>query len=403
MKTPLERFDKKITPIIYEIFLEKIVDYLADNSCIPIMLKLKSKEFLPIEFIMELRTLKSSLEKYPEKVENLRKYIQIREKIIQKFFENKEKIEKLEDLDNPHDKLQLIYLIYRIIDFFNLQKYFDFSHIKEYIKNNIDEWLISIPLITLKNPDIYFCGIYLAYRLNIEIDIEKVTRFLQDLYEEHIDEFEAPIIEATDRLYYYFKSTELIQLWLDDNQINELIKADSKFFEKSYLKNLETSHLVVLIKIYKLLGITKLEKELKSILEEIEKRVTPEGIKQFRDGFISSEATYYVLFCFYMKNSLDKLKDYDLLGSIVSRIYRNLEILDFSSDTNYDLVSELTYSLECLKLFNCIETKQMIIHLAKFLFPDEVVDIILKSEEIAQSQARFRHLRVNRVTGDIIY
>jgi len=367
------------------------------------MLKLKSKELLPIEFIMELRNLKSSLERDPDKVENLRKYIQIRDKIIQKFFENKEKIEKLEDLDNPHDKLQLIYLIYRTIDFFNLQKYFDFSHIKEYIKNNVDEWLISIPLITLKNPDIYFCGIYLAYRLNIEIDIEKVTRFLQDLYEEHIDEFEAPIIEATDRLYYYFKATELIRLWLDDSQINELIKADSRFFEKSYLKKLETSQLVVLLKIYNLLGITKLEKEMKSILEEIEKRVTPEGIKQFRDGFISSEATYYVLFCNYMKNTLEKLKDYDLLNNVVSRIYRNLEILDFSSDTNYDLVSELTYSLECLKLFNCIETKEMIIHLAKYLFPDEVVDIILKSEELTHTEARYCHLRVNRITGDIIY
>ncbi len=383
--------------------MEKIVDYLVDNSCIPIMLKLKSKELLPIEFIMELRNLKSSLEKYPEKVENLRKYIQIRDKIIQKFFENRQKIEKLEDLDNPHDKLQLIYLIYRTIEFFNLQKYFDFSHIKEYIKNNVDEWLISIPLITLKNPDIYFCGIYLAQQLNIEIDNEKVKRFLQDLYEEHIDEFEAPIIEATDRLYYYFKSTESVELWLDDGQINELIKADSKFFEKSYLKNLETSQLVVLLKIYNLLGITKLEREMKSILEEIEKRVTPDGIKQFRDGFISSEATYYVLFCNYMKDSLDKLKDYDLLKSIVARIYRNLEILDFSSDTNYDLISELTYSLECLKLFNCIETKQMIIHLAKYLFPDDVVHTILKSEEITHTAARYRHLHVNRTTGDIIY
>jgi hypothetical protein len=104
-----------------------------------------------------------------------------------------------------------------------------------------------------------------------------------------------------------------------------------------------------------------------------------------------------------MKNSLEKLKDYDLLNNIVSRIYRNLEILNFSSDTNYDLVSELTYSLECLKLFNCIETKQMIIHLAKYLFPDEVVDTILKGEEITYTEARFRHLHVNRITGDIIY
>ena len=104
-----------------------------------------------------------------------------------------------------------------------------------------------------------------------------------------------------------------------------------------------------------------------------------------------------------MKNSLDKLKDYDMLNNIVSRIYRNLEILDFSVDTNYDLVSELFYSIESLKLFNCIETKQMIIHLAKYFFPHEVVEKILNSGEIAQTRARFKHLKVNRITGETIY
>ncbi|MFX0008168.1 MAG: hypothetical protein ACFFAV_15775, partial [Candidatus Hermodarchaeota archaeon] len=80
----------------------------------------------------------------------------------------------------------------------------------------------------------------------------------------------------------------------------------------------------------------------------------------------------------------------------------NLELLDISVDTNYDLISELFYSIESLKLFNCIETKEMIIHLAKYLFPDEVVRKILTSEEITRSSARFRHLKVNRITGETI-
>ncbi len=406
LNTPIERFDKKLAPIIYEIFLEKVVDYLVDKPCIPIMLELKSRQFIPIEFLMELQNLKRVFDKDPDKLENLKKYVQIRDRIINKFSENKEKIEKLEDLDNPQDKLQLIYLIYRIIDFFHLQKIFDFSHIKNFLKNNTEEWLVSIPLITLKNPDIYFCGIYLANRLldmDIDINMEQVIHFLSNLYEENIDEFEAPLFEATDRLYYYLKSTQMSNYKLSDTQIKMLFKTEPRFFESHFLKNLETSQLVVIIKILNLVGFTKLEREIQSITEEIERRLTPEGIIQYRDGFVTSESTYYVLFCNYMKNSLDKLKDYDLLGSIVSRIYRNLEILDFTIDTNYDLVSELFYSIESLKLFNCIETKQMIIHLAKFLFPQIVVDTILKSEEIPQTTTRFRHLKVNRITGETIY
>jgi hypothetical protein len=399
----IELYEKKIAPIIYEIFLEKFVDYLVDVDVAPLMLKLKSEGFLTIEFIMELRTLKTLIENSSEKRENLKKYIQIHEKIINKFKENKQNIESLEDLDEPQFKLQILYLIYRIIDFFHLQKTFDFSHLKSYLENNIDEWLIDVPMVSLKNPDIYFCGIYLAKHLKIKLDKKKIVDFLLNLFDEAIDRYESPLIEATDGAYYFFKSTELMKLWLNFEQINKIIKTDSKFYESNYLKDLETSQLVVILKIYDQLGISKHENLIRAIKEEIELRVTPDGIKQFRDGFVSSEATYYVLFSYYMSNNLDKLKDLNILENVVSRIYRNLELLDFSIDTNYDLISELFYSLESLKLFNCIETKEMILHLAKYLFPEEIYNKISNTKEIIREKAKFRHLKVNRVTGETIY
>jgi hypothetical protein len=403
VNTPIKLYERKLAPIIYEFFLEKIVDYLVDIEVVPLMLKLKKKGFLPIEFIMELRNLKTLIEQYPEKRENLRKYIQIQDRIINKFKENKEKIESLEDVREPEYKLQLIYLIYRIIDFFNLQRMFDFSHIKLYLEENLDEWLIDVPLVSLKNPDIYFCGIFLAKQLGVELNEEKIKEFLLDLHSEAIDRYACPIIEATDGAYYFIKSTELMKLLLDLNQINCLIKTVPEFFDSSYLKDLETSQLVVILKLYRHLGVTKLEREVSVLSEEIERRITSEGIKQFRDGFVSSEATYYVLFNHFMNNTLDKLIEYDILNNILSRIYRNLELLDFSIDTNYDLVSELFYSLESLKLFNCIETREMILHLARYLFPNDVVEKISRSKELIRSKAKFKHLKVNRVTGETIY
>ncbi|MFW9946607.1 MAG: hypothetical protein ACFFDX_07230 [Candidatus Odinarchaeota archaeon] len=392
-----------ISPISFEIFLEKVIDYLVDDTISPLILNFKSKGLLPLEFIIALRNLKDLIDANSKSKENLRKYLQIREKFIAKLSQNKNIIESLEDLKNPKDKLQILYLIYRIISFFNLEKKFDFSHIKDYIVNNIDEWLITIPLVTLKNPDLYYCGLFLAKSLNIKLNSQKVKNFLLDLYEEGVDEFEAPLVEATDGLYYFLKSTHFMKLWLDDEKVNRLIETDQKFFEPNYLKDLETSQLVVILKIYALLEKTKLEQNINAILEELEQRITPEGIKQYRDGFISSEATYYVLFCNYMRNTLDKLKEYDLLNSIVSRIYRNLELLEFSADTNFDLISELIYSFESLKLFNCVETRQMIIHLAKYLFPKKVVEKISLNTDIVKTKARFRHLKVDRITGETIY
>ena len=404
--TIIDLYKKKIAPLIYEIFLEKIFNYLADFDTGAIMLYLKSEGFLPIEFIFELRNLKILFDQNPKKKENLRKYIRIQEKVIQKFIENKDKIESLEDIENARDKLQLIYLIYRIIDFVYVQRIFDFSHIRNYIENNVNEWLESIPLVSLKNPDQYFCGIYLAKQLGIKLDKNKVHEFLVNLYEEINDEFEAPLIEATDQLYYYFKSTELVKLWFTEEKLKPLIMIDSNFFEPSYLRNLETSQLVIILKIYHLLNLyDKIENhKIKSIYDELDQRVSPEGIKQYRDGFVSSESTYYVIFSNYMANSLDKLKEYDLLENIISRIYRNLEICNFTQQTNYDLLSEIFYSCESLKLFNCIETKQMIMHLANYLFPPEIAEKISKIEDFsAATTARFRHLKVNRFTGETIY
>ncbi len=401
----LDIYSKKFAPIVYELFLEQIVDYLVETKAAVIILNLKYKGFFPTEFILELRDLKKLYQKSPEKVENLRKYIHIQEKIIEKFRDNKRKIESLEDLDDLRDKLQLVYSIFRILDFFNITERFDFSHIKTYLKTNIDEWLSSVPLITLKNPDLYFCGLYLARHLDVEIDNNRIKTFLLELYEESVDEFEAPLFEATDRVYYYLKSTEMAGLWLDEEQVKEIIREHSRVLESNYYQNFETSQLVVILKIYTLLNVyQKVEKhKIQAIIDEIDLRITPEGIKQYRDGFITSESSYYVIFINFMKNTLEKLKDHDLLDSIISRIYRNLEFLDFSRDTNFDLISELFYSVESLKLLNCIESKQTIIHLAKFLFPQEIVEKILNSEGIAQASPRMRHFKVNKTTGETIY
>jgi len=393
-----------LAPILYEIFLEKVVEYLVDVGNVNlILLNLKASNFLNLEFIVELKNLKDLINENPEKKENLKKYVQIHKKFENKLLLSKTKIEMLEDLPDPKEKLQLLYLTYRIINIFHLEEKFDFSHIKKYISDNMSEWLITIPLVTLKNPDLYYCGLYLADALNVKLDEEEVRRFLLDLYEEGIDEFEAPLVQASDGVYYLLKATFYMKLWLSDLQLNRLIETDPEYFESSYLKNLETSQLVVILKIYNLIHARNVEDNIYAILEELEQRITPEGIKQYRDGFISSEATYYVLFCNYMRNSLDKLQDYNLLESTISIIYRNLELLELSEDTNFDLISELLYAFEILKLFNCIETRQMIIKLAEYLFPPEVAEKISVSPELIKTQAKFRHLKVNRITGETIY
>jgi len=397
-----DSYTQKFSYIVNEIFMEKFVNYIIDPNITDLMLSWRSKGILPIEFIMELTNLKNLYSKYPDKEENLRKYLLIKNKITEKLNNNKSKIENFELIEKPKEKLQLTYLIYRIIGFFNLVNSFDFSTIMDYLTSNEEEWLVTIPLVTLKNPDLYYCGLYIAKELNVRIDRNKAKNFLLELYEEGIDEFEAPLMEATDGIYYFLKATHFMKLWLPEPKIKQLIETPNKFFEPNYLKRLETSQLVIILKIYNILNSSNVERNINAIIEELDTRVTPDGIKQYRDGFITSEATYYILFCNYMRNTLEKLKDYDLLESVISRIYRNLEILEFTADMNYDLISELIYSLEILKLYNCIETKEMIFKLSQYLFPPEVLETLLKEKESFIKKAEFRHFKVDRITGETI-
>ena len=46
----------------------------------------------------------------------------------------------------------------------------------------------------------------------------------------------------------------------------------------------------------------------------------------------------------------------------------------------------------------------MISNLAKHLFPQEVVEKIENTaEELIKTEARFRHLKVNRISGETVY
>lgn len=391
--------------IIHEIFLKRIIEYFIHPNGSSFILKLKNKGILPLGFIIELKNFKNIIQKNPRKKENLEKYLKIRRKIIKKLIRNKDKIEKIQKNKSSTDMLQLIYMLYRLIEFFNLERFFNFGAIKKYIKNNKDAWLDTIPLISLKNPPLYYCGLYLAKELDIEIDFNEVKYFLLEIYDEKIDEFEAPLIESTIPVYYFFKSAWLCDLELSIAQINELLKGEYKNFEEKRLKNKATSHLSVILKIFKKVGVMqKIDPDkIKKITNEISKRISKEGVRQYRDGFISSEATYYLVFYEYMMNRLHDIRDYNLLNNIVNRIYRNLEILTISEKTNFDLISELFYSCETLKLMNCIKDECTMEQLAKYLFPNKVADKVLIKHQINSNELKIRNLRVDKITGELVH
>ena len=366
---------KNLVKITIEIFLEKIVYYLVDNNGSALILSnLKERGFLPIEFLLELNNLKNMYNNSIEKTRILHKYMLLRRKVIEKLLDYKDSIERLEFLNDVEDRVQLFYLLHKIIDFFNINHLFDFSKMKEYLSDQA-MWLDTVPLVSLKNPDLYYCGVYLSKILSIDMDEDYAKYYLVDLFDEFI-EFECPIIQAPVQLYYYLKTSRMLDLEFSDDQVREFIKGSDEYFDETTLKNLETSHLVLVLLNYKMLGLyNKIENNKTiNIMEEIDRRITPDGILQYRDGIVTSEAIYHVLLFNIMKDSMVKLQEHEFIDKIILRIYRNLELISFSDEINFDLISELDFSLETLKIINCIDDGCFLSQIGNYLFPNEVID-----------------------------
>jgi hypothetical protein len=230
-----------------------------------------------------------------------------------------------------------------------------------------------------------------------------IKEFLMKICDEILDEFENPLFESTCKVYYLLKSLRLMDLTLSKEKIKELIKLKKNLNTEVILKELETSHLVIILKMFNMLDVGEnVEKEIiKGIKRGIQNRITENGIIHDREGLFSSEATYYILFFYFINHKLEELDHINILDDIIFRIYRNLELIGFSEDTSHDLFSEIFYSCESLKLINCVDCKEMNVKMGKHLFPKKVINKIMEAKVFSFDKAHFRHYTVDEITGEI--
>ena len=105
-----------------------------------------------------------------------------------------------------------------------------------------------------------------------------------------------------------------------------------------------------------------------------------------------------------MRNKLEGLQMQKILDNIISRIYRNLQLIDFSKDINYDLLTELFYACESLQLLNCIENKSMVELLAQHLFPMGILEQFKASgQENGFNNSKLFQLKISKDTGEVIH
>lgn len=404
ISTSKKLFSKKIMPILNEVLLEEILFYIGGINGSNVIEKLEKSKILSLDFVIKLNKFKEDLTKF-KKIDNYQKYIRLPESVCDKFCRSKIEIENLEDIDNLSLRIQVFYLVYRIIHFFKLQRQYDFSPIKNFLKNNLDKWLIRTPLVTLSNPEVYYCGIFLANELKIDLDAEKINDFLDEVVNSIIDETYTPLIEETDEVYYFLKACEILNKKIEPEMIENLIKEEEKlFYENDNLILMETSKLAVILKIFALLKIHEKHEiiNIEKILLLVKERINSDGVKQYPDGAISAEATYYTIFIYYMRGLLKDIENFNFIDSILEEIYTTLAFIQFSEDINFDLISELFYSCESLKLLNCIETKETLTQLSNYLLPDYVTEKIKNSFSLSRDKIQFRYYKIERISGHTI-
>ena len=396
---PQNFFDEELEYLVIELILMKYLEYLAGFNINPIIIQLKKNNLLPVNILVKLQELKEYYNDDFEKLQQLNKYLTIKPRTIETLLKNKAAFTELQgDMTNLRN-LQLIYLLYRLIDYFHLDKQFDFEQIKRFLMSRTKDYLDTIPLVTLKNPELYYCGIYLSIKLGLTIDHKSLKSFLEHVFQDLINSFEAPFVQGTRRLYYLIKTIELIGLSLPDEKISLLLQENNAFYSPTYLQGLETSRLILIPKLYNILGMrNKIDPtKISAIENEINHRIESDD----RDLY-SSEVLYYLIFHYYGAGSLKKLKNFDIVERLVSKIHRNLTIFILDEDISADIISELVYSFESLKLLNCISTKDSYSHLINYILPNQVASQLTQNFKQYSEISNCKELKINKITGDLI-
>ena len=195
------------------------------------------------------------------------------------------------------------------------------------------------------------------------------------------------------------KTIELIGLSLPDEKISLLLQENNAFYSPTYLQGLETSRLILIPKLYNILGMrNKIDPtKISAIENEINHRIESDD----RDLY-SSEVLYYLIFHYYGAGSLKKLKNFDIVERLVSKIHRNLTIFILDEDISADIISELVYSFESLKLLNCISTKDSYSHLINYILPNQVASQLTQNFKQYSEISNCKELKINKITGDLI-
>ena len=397
-KSPFTFYDTEIEHLIIELIIMKILEYIVGFDINPIIVQMRKNNLLPDNLLIQIQELKKKYENDLNKIQNLKKYLSIKNRIIETLLNNQINFSNIQRDMTNYRKLQLIYLLFRLIEYINLERKFDFHHIKDFLITHTKEYLDTIPLVTLKNPELYYCGIYLSVKLDLPIDYVVLNFFLEQVYQDLINSFDAPFVQGTRRIYYLIKTLDLIGSTLSDEKINRLMVENDEFYRPDYLKDLETSRIILISKIYNYLGIRNKINPLKiaAIEDEINRRV-----ETIDNNLNYSEVLYYLIFHYYGTGSLKNLENFDIINTLVKKIHQNLTILILNDETSNDIISELVYSFECLKLLNCINTKESFSHLVNYFLPNQAIAQIQQDLEQIPEISNCKQLKINKITGDL--
>lgn len=358
LKTLNAWIQNRFAPFILEIYLEELFKFLAGSFLDSVIPKIIELDLIPDQALDELMEFKDN---YP-KIERIYKRFMVSTDLLDQL----PKMEPLLEFQNVEQDLQALYFTYRIYAYFNWESRMDLPRIKQFLSENQPEWSEFGRMITLSRPSLLYCGLFLAFQLDAQIDTAIPLKVQKKALVSLINSQEEPLREDPFLVDTVLKLLQLLKLNLSTKFKNGLKKNAGYDLDEFEDEDLATVFKFVhLLDHFDLFDDFSPEKKLQ-LLEILKRYETAEGAyKLFPDDEVASPDACYAAFSLAkLLGALGQIDLDHLLDFFLVSYEEGIKDVDFQIP---ETLADIWYSLQFFDALEELPDEVFLDFIAKYL------------------------------------
>ncbi len=301
-----------------------------------------------------LLNLKNIKNMYPNLILYLNSFLRYKDSVQKKVVEPELDYSTLFEFQNPEKDLQSLYIVYQLLEYFDIAAQFNSDALANFLLENTEKWTQQNPNVSEKYPMTLYCGIYLLKSAILQLILIR-SKNLKKILVSLVNNYKSPIFEDTFIVYYVLLACDLLDLKLTGKLITGLIRYDESVINLEFLKRLSTTRLATTYLVFDFLKLIPSYPEaahdaINSILAD---RMHDKLVYDYDIDFMPTSEAIYGDLIIHQKN--DQLNDFafrENMTYLLKNLKENLIVLDFSLTGQ---LSEVYYAMQFINVINHLQ------------------------------------------------